>query len=120
MKPTLRVPIAAVKGIVDKARDETQSHEGNRVKEPCRDSARFAFRCSSGAATVPSTITTASCYKFEMSKPVVQWLLFKYIDGEITFLSKPFKTTQLAEKARSKYPERERKGVGVGVVRIKS
>ena len=55
-----------------------------------------------------------------MPKPVVQWLLFKYIDGEITFLSKPFKTKQLAEKARSKYSERERKGIGVGVVRIKS
>jgi hypothetical protein len=59
------------------------------------------------------------CYKFGMRKPVVQWLLFKYIDGEITFLSKPFKSKQLAEKARSKYPERERKKIGVGVVRIK-
>jgi hypothetical protein len=29
------------------------------------------------------------------------------------------KRKQLAEKARSKYPERERKGIGVGVVRIK-
>jgi hypothetical protein len=60
------------------------------------------------------------CYKFGMPKPVVQWLLFKYIDGEVTFLSKPFKTKQLAEKARSKYPERERKKIGVGVVRINS
>ena len=53
-----------------------------------------------------------------MSKPVVQWLLFKYIDGKITFLSRPFKTKRLAEKARSKYPERERKKIGVGVIRI--
>jgi hypothetical protein len=55
-----------------------------------------------------------------MPKSIVQWFLFNYIDGEITFLSKPLKTKQLAEKARSKYPERERKGIGVGVVRIKS
>jgi hypothetical protein len=52
-----------------------------------------------------------------MPKNVEQWLLFMYIDGEITFLSKPFKTKQLAEKARLKYPERERKKIGVGVVR---
>ncbi|MGB2668714.1 MAG: hypothetical protein WAK48_32320 [Candidatus Acidiferrum sp.] len=54
-----------------------------------------------------------------MPKPAVQWLLFKYIDGEINSLSKPFKSKQLAEKARSKYPERERKKIGVGVVRVK-
>ncbi len=57
------------------------------------------------------------CYKFRMPKPVAQWLLFKYIDGEITFLSKPFKTKQLAEKARSKYPEQERKKIGVGLIK---
>ena len=43
-------------------------------------------------------------------------LLFTYLNGEFTPLSKPFKTKQLAEKARSKFPERERK-TGVGVVR---
>ena len=37
---------------------ETQAHEGNRVKEPYRNSARHAFRCSSNAASVPSTITS--------------------------------------------------------------
>ncbi len=60
------------------------------------------------------------CYKFEMPKSVVQWLLFKYINGDITFLSKPFKTKQLAEKARLKYPEQERKKIGVGVVLAES
>jgi hypothetical protein len=55
-----------------------------------------------------------------MPKTIEQWLLFKYIDGEFTPLSKPLKTKQLAEKARSKFPERERKGIGVGAVRIKS
>jgi hypothetical protein len=55
-----------------------------------------------------------------MPKTIEQWLLFKYIDGEFTPLLKSLKTKQLAEKVRSKFPERERKGIGVGVVRIKS
>ena len=55
-----------------------------------------------------------------MAKTIEQWLLFKYIDGEFTPLSKPLKTKELAEKARSKYPERERQGMGVGVVRTKA
>ena len=53
-----------------------------------------------------------------MAKTVEQWLLFKYVGGEFTPLSKPFRTKQQAEKARSKYPERERKTVGVGVIRL--
>ena len=47
-----------------------------------------------------------------------QWLLFKYIEGQFTPLSKPFKTKDQAEKARLKYPERERGTIGVGVIRI--
>jgi hypothetical protein len=39
-----------------------------------------------------------------MQKTIEQWLLFKYIGGEFTPLSKPFKKKQLAEKARLKYP----------------
>jgi hypothetical protein len=54
-----------------------------------------------------------------MAKTIEQWLLFNYIKGEFTPLSKPFKTKQLAEKARSKYPERQRKTIGFGVIRIK-
>jgi hypothetical protein len=53
-----------------------------------------------------------------MPKTIEQWLLYKYIDGEFTPLSKPFKTKEQAEKARSKYPERERKSIGVGVIRL--
>jgi hypothetical protein len=53
-----------------------------------------------------------------MAKTTEKWLLFKYVDGEFTPLSKPLKTKQLAEKTRLKYPERERKTIGVGVVRI--
>lgn len=111
----LRAPAAAILII-----RETQVHEGNRIRELYRNSARQAFRCSSSAATVPSTIATPSCYKFGMPKTIEQWPLFKYVDREFTPLSKPVKTKQLAEKARSKYPERERKTIVVGVFRIKS
>jgi hypothetical protein len=54
-----------------------------------------------------------------MAKIVEQWLLFKYVGGQFTPLSKPFKTKEQAEKAREKYPERERKKVGVGVIRMR-
>jgi hypothetical protein len=50
-------------------------------------------------------------------KIIEQWLLFKYIQGEFMPLSKPFKTKAAAEKARLELPERERRMVGVGVVR---
>ena len=58
------------------------------------------------------------CYKSQMPKIIERWLLFKYIESEFTPLSKPFKTKDQAEKARSKLPERERRGVAVGVIRI--
>jgi hypothetical protein len=58
------------------------------------------------------------CYKFPM-KIVEQWLLFKYVEGQFTPMSKPFKTKSAAEKARSKLPERERRSVAVGVIRMK-
>jgi hypothetical protein len=53
-----------------------------------------------------------------MAKIIEQWLLFKYVGGQFTPLSKPFKTKQLAEKERLKYPERERKTIGLGVIRM--
>ena len=55
----------------------------------------------------------------EMTKTIEQWLLFTFEYGEFTPLSKPFKTKKLAEKARLKYPESQRKSVGLGVIRIK-
>ena len=58
-------------------------------------------------------------YKSGMSKVIEQWLLFEYVSGEFTPLSKPFKTREQAEKAREKYPERLRKRIGVGVIRTK-
>ena len=54
-----------------------------------------------------------------MPKITERWLLFKYIDGELTPLSKPLKKKEQAEKARLKYPERERKTIGIGVIRTK-
>jgi len=53
-----------------------------------------------------------------MTKVIEQWLLFRFEHGEFMPLSKPFKTKELAEKARLKYPERQRKSVGLGVIRI--
>ncbi|MGA2481536.1 MAG: hypothetical protein ABSF92_00280 [Candidatus Acidiferrales bacterium] len=54
-----------------------------------------------------------------MPKPVERWLLFKYFGGELTLLSKPLKKKEQAERERQKYPERERKTIGIGVVRTK-
>ncbi len=54
-----------------------------------------------------------------MSKIVERWLLYKYINGEFTPLSKPLRTKAQAEKVRLKYPERERKAIGIGVTRTK-
>jgi hypothetical protein len=64
-------------------------------------------------------VLALSCYKAKMPKIIEQWLLFKYADGQVTPQSKPFKTKDQAEKARLKLPERERRGVAVGVIRIR-
>jgi hypothetical protein len=55
-----------------------------------------------------------------MPKTIEQWLLFKYVEGEFTALSKPFKTKKLAEKARLNFSPKERRAIAVGVIRIKS
>lgn len=60
------------------------------------------------------------CYKFLMPKIAEQWLLFKYIDSELTPLSKPLKTKEQAERVRLRCRERERKTIGIGVIRTKS
>jgi hypothetical protein len=51
-------------------------------------------------------------------KTSVRWLLFEYKGLELVILSKPFKTKKLAEEARLKYPERARRQIGIGVVRV--
>jgi len=50
-------------------------------------------------------------------KASVRWLLFEYNGLELVILSKPFKTKKLAEKARQKYPERERRKIGIGLIK---
>jgi hypothetical protein len=47
----------------------------------------------------------------------VRWVLFEYQKRELVVLSKPFKTKALAEKARLKYPDSERKKIGIGAVK---
>jgi hypothetical protein len=54
-----------------------------------------------------------------MPKIVERWLLFKYVGREFTPLSKTLKTKEHAEQARLKYPEKERRAIGIGVVRTK-
>ena len=58
-----------------------------------------------------------ACAINHLMKTIEQWLLFRYVEGEFTPLSKPFKTKVAAEKARLKLPERERRAVAVGVIR---
>jgi hypothetical protein len=53
-----------------------------------------------------------------MPKISEKWFLFEYVGRELTPLSKPFKSKERAEKERTKYPERERKMIGLGVVRV--
>ena len=56
------------------------------------------------------------CYKLLM-KIIERWVLFKYVDGQITPQSKSFKTRAEAEAARLKLPEREQRETAVGVIR---
>jgi hypothetical protein len=58
-------------------------------------------------------------YKFVMTKALERWLLYNYVECEFIPLSKPFDTKAAAEKARSKYPERERRMIGIGVIRTR-
>jgi hypothetical protein len=53
-----------------------------------------------------------------MPKTVNRWVLYTCVEGDITALSRPFKTKAQAKKARSKYPEKERKAIVVGLVRF--
>jgi len=51
-------------------------------------------------------------------KTSVRWFLFEYQGRNLVILSKGFKTKELAEKARQKYPEGRAKKIGIGVVRV--
>jgi hypothetical protein len=52
-----------------------------------------------------------------MTKTTERWVLFEYRNLIPFFLSKPFKTKAAAEKARMEYLEKERRKIGVGVIR---
>jgi len=52
-----------------------------------------------------------------MPKNREQWLLYRYEGLEFVPLSRPFKTRKQAEQARAKYPEKDRKAIGVGVIK---
>ena len=53
-----------------------------------------------------------------MPKRMEKWFLYQYIDLQLTPLSKPFKKKEHAERERMKYPEHERRKIGLGVVRF--
>ena len=53
-----------------------------------------------------------------MAKFRYEWFLFDYKKGYPDRISKPFKTKADAEKAREKYPVKERGRIGVGIRQI--
>ena len=53
-----------------------------------------------------------------MAKFRYEWFLFDYKDGVPDVVSKPFKTKADAERAREKYPVKERGGIGVGIIGV--
>ena len=55
-----------------------------------------------------------------MPKTTEQWLLYRYVGLEFIQLSRPFKTRKDAEKALAKYPDKERRSIGVGLIKRSS
>jgi hypothetical protein len=53
-----------------------------------------------------------------MTKFRYEWFLFDYKKGFPDRISRFFKTKAGAEKAREKYPAKERGGIGVGICQI--
>jgi hypothetical protein len=53
-----------------------------------------------------------------MPRTTDRWLLYTCVEGQITPLSRPFKTKADAEKARLEYPEKEQKTIGIGLLRF--
>jgi hypothetical protein len=48
-----------------------------------------------------------------------QWLLFKYVSGVLTPLSKPFKSKQAAARARAKLSPKDQPSTAIGIIRSK-
>jgi hypothetical protein len=91
-----------------------------RFFDPCGQSIfRAAYAVGQCLTRLPDISNDVFPVKFEMSKPIKRWLLYKYVGLEFTPLSKPFKTREQAEKAREKYPEYLRNTIGLGVIRIR-
>jgi hypothetical protein len=57
-------------------------------------------RCRSCLTRLPNISNSVFPVKFEISKTIERWLLYKYVGIEFTPLTKPFKTKKEAEKAR--------------------
>jgi hypothetical protein len=49
-----------------------------------------------------------------MAKITEEWLIYTFINGKFTPLSKPLKSRKDAEKERLRYSEYERKAIAVG------
>jgi len=62
----------------------------------------------------------ASIGKLKIDENFCALAAIEYKGLELVILSKPFKTKKLAEKARLKYPDRVRRKIGIGVVRVPS
>jgi hypothetical protein len=55
------------------------------------------------------------CYKTKM-KSAKRWQLFRYVGRELTPVSKPFKTRQAAERARTKLPKKDHRSTAIGLL----
>ena len=53
-----------------------------------------------------------------MPKATNRWILYTCLEGEVTPLSRPFTRKVDAEKAREKYPEKDRKAIVLGLLRF--
>jgi len=78
----------------------------------------FRFRHNALNSGLIRPFQRASEYTLSMPKATERWVLFRYVGGVFTPLSKPFKTREQAEKARLKHTEREQKRIGVGLIRV--
>ena len=58
-------------------------------------------------------VPALSCYKTEMPKIIERWLLFRYVDGEFTPLSKPSRNERSAGEGAFETPG-ARAAVGCG------
>jgi hypothetical protein len=80
----------------------TSSSLANRVprRTDRRRQALDVSRTTGWPVSLRPRIACCPCYILCMPKIIEQWLLFRYVGGEFTPLSKPFKTREHAEKGR--------------------